>query len=481
MAVAAKLVLLSVVASVLPLALVSAFKTGVQPRDISTNLVRRASPQTSNSIDHWEGPASGNTQVVLGSDALLSGVSHDEANDKVTEAREFGDYTDWPGLCTLSGSSYPSDQVELPDGNGVSWDTETMKAACDENNFCTGFQMGSRSTYGFVASARGLLKGQPPTGGSEHTSEARCFAKKVLTRTLPKTYDNLDCGRAGSASVPLSGSNRFTRPQTVEECKAECELVPTCEAISFTKSHQGGTSRCYGLRALNVDGCWTENTYVTVQYRTQATFSQTTMDCAKRLKCLDKLASTKSEQEFELFRCQCIIGIPVAQADETLCEEWIDCLADQDKFSGDLLLILNELKLSYSKGGGALLQHSIDEDEIGCAHPAVIDPALLECSCLDEVKTACEPREGNKLYECVRLEMCKADPAEICQSWKTNQCSDAEINAALLALQGTQKGERAVLAEVFQGRRQMPENTSELGAAALEESLSGKCASKSTR
>jgi len=180
----------------------------------------------------------------------------------------------------------------------------------------------------------------------------------------------------------------------------------------------------------------------------------------------------------------------VAQAEgKQICADWLSCLADEtDKFAVDLLLTLNELKFSFNQGGhDTLLQHSSGEDIHGCAHPSVINASLLECSCLDVVRVKCEKdaqgmlREGNVLYECVRLEMCKAPPAEICQSWKASQCSDDEMNPTLLEVQGTQKGERAVLLDVFQGRRQMPENTSELRAAALEESLSGKCASKTNR
>lgn len=98
MAVAMNLGLLSVVSSGFSLGLVWAVKTDVQPPGIAKNLVRRTVSQMAtdiNSSDHWEDPASENMQAVIGSDALLSDIDRDEANQHVTQAG-----------CTQSGMTY---------------------------------------------------------------------------------------------------------------------------------------------------------------------------------------------------------------------------------------------------------------------------------------------------------------------------------------------------------------------------------------
>jgi len=204
----AKLGLLRIVASVLSLGLVSAVKTAVQPQDVPTNLLRREDPQVktdNHSSDHWEVPAAEKMQVVLGSDALLSDITHDEANQEagniVTEnAPNVGG---WGGSC------------ECPDGN--------VYQVGDNHDSC-----GSLACVG----------GTSGTCNRWHGSWARRKVECAGQATTATTYTMYDGATTGIGALGYLDST--VHVNHMDECKSLCTEDPDCDCFVWREFVSAG-------------------------------------------------------------------------------------------------------------------------------------------------------------------------------------------------------------------------------------------------
>jgi len=220
----------------------------------------------------------------------------------------------------------------------------------------------------------------------------------------------------------------------------------------------------------------------------------TTIDCMHKLVCYTSMADRSPS-----WKCACMLGLPFDAVDQTLCADWIACLQDRSQaemFVAEAIEVLYRLRSPFTPAPSSLLlqqisgrQGTVENDHADCMHPDTTNEAELTCTCWDDMKVQCSGNEGNDLYECLRKQLCAS--ANVCHSWKQpddptsqGQCKPHEISGttASLAVQGNQKAERAVLADMFQGRRQPPENSSSFDSAVqLERSLNGKACTKHGR
>jgi len=456
MAMAAKLALFKVVASVLSLELVSAVKTGDRPQDISKKFVRREDPemtQDSNGSDGWQDPASEKMQVVLGSDALLSDGRHHEA--KLTEAP----------LCNV-GSYYPK---------------VGPKPACKKNK---GKVPIAQATYKDCQNECYDL----PLTPSE-------YDQHIMIRWDRFSFtDNGFCKCCWSDEV--DGKEIETTGTTTGTLNCVIPEVPTCEDFACDNGQMGK-----GKWVLCLDGTCDKD-------RCCQAIMTVTAECETKSTCAADIKAALSPTEWKVFQCKCMLSMPLEDIEEDkFCAPWVDCLSANPgtamKWMTESTEVLAHFKFSSTlprsllqQGGGGLQQISgrrVQDDEDcpdECFHPRCVDVESMTCPCWANLKTACADQQllhGQDLRECYRLFFCAH--SSICHSWKTGTdgtngfCTVDEINdsTSLLAVQGMQKPERTVLADIFQGRRQPPANISEFDAAALEKSLSGKACSATAR
>jgi len=449
MAMAAKLALFSVVASVLSLGLVSAVKTGDRPQDISKKFVRREDPemtQDSKGSDGWQDPASEKMQVVLASDALLSDGRYHEA--KLTEDPS----------CNVD-KRYANPACRRRKGK-VAISQDTYK---DCQNECYDIPMtNSGKNAGirwdrFVFTYAGYCK--------------CCYSEEV---------DGEE-----EDSPAIAGKLNCVKPE-----------VPTCEDFACDNGQMGK-----GKWVLCLDGTCDKDTCC------QAIMT-VTAECETKNTCAANIEATLSPTDWKVFQCKCMLSMPLEDIEEeAFCAPWIDCLSANTgtamKWMTESTEVLAHFKFSSTlprsllqQGGGGLQQISgrrVQDDEDcpnGCFLPRCVDVESMTCPCWANLKTACADQQllhGQDLRECYRLFFCAH--SSICHSWKTGTdgtngfCTVDEIkdSTSLLAVQGMQKPERTVLADIFQGRRQPPANISEFDAAVLEKSLSGKACSATAR
>jgi len=233
-------------------------------------------------------------------------------------------------------------------------------------------------------------------------------------------------------------------------------------------------------------------------YQTQATIDAATIHCMHKLFCFGLMEGLPWD-----IKCKCMIGIEIDDtnaADE--CAVWHNCLADQtqlDIFMSRTVEVLYRLKFRYRMGHSSTssLQQNSGRQDIsakdvpGCTDPDSATQEELQCDCWEEMRVACDHLSGNDHYHCIRTLLC-ASP-NVCHSWKkpddpttVGQCSESEIGGsttASLAGESIRKAQRTLLADIFQGRRQPPENMSSMDPAELvvEQSLSGKSCAGTSR
>jgi len=289
---------------------------------------------------------------------------------------------------------------------------------------------------------------------------------------------------------------------TCNSWNTNCVSGDNCEqwGLPFIHKNHFSDNLCWGgdkVAPCNKDPVDGKHRRLCPCYQNQATIDANARQCMHKLFCFSLMESLPWD-----IKCKCMIGIAISDADEDECALWHNCLRNPtqlDIFMSRTLEVLYRLKFRYRMGlssTSSLQQNSgrqdgSAKDVLGCIHPDSSAQEELQCDCWESMREACDHLSGNEHYHCIRKLLC-ASP-DVCHSWKkpddptiVGQCSESEIDGsttASLAVQGIRNAQRKVFADIFQGRRQPPENISAMDPAelVLEQSLSGKGCTSSSR
>jgi len=514
--------LLSVVASMLSLVLISAVKTG-----ISTSLVRRqGSKETTDNSgnDHWADPASGKMHIVPGANSLFSDGSNYEADLEVTEQMtHLATNRKTPSQClensmdTSCGKG--SNKIGI-DNLELAW---TPRGGIDPTECQTECTAAGWPRFSFTHEG-GWCKCCKDT---PMTTEPVDFGITIGDVDCTKA-DPLDFLTSYNTNIQEDGhditngpwNNRLT---CLESCRSNdlCSCVvhsyqfQTCRLREECKPSTLITSNANTVYVAADDGY--QDFYVKA-----LEYTDSKKHCTRIRMCeLELVGDGKPYNEDEMCECNAAYfsGLDTGSLD---CSEWEACLKKhEDMVFIEILILAHEAQQQAAAGAAAaaLVQQNtghhdpatcrlpnagciLVEDDSDCKDPF----GEKDCECFADLTSACTNQgtlslSDEALYDCKRLHMCRNE--HVCCSWKWNPTADgntgqctgqddmttAEKNrcgyTSLLAVHDTgnaDKADVAPIADIMHGRRQPPAmNSSAVPMASLEGSVRRKSCARSAR
>jgi len=267
-----------------------------------------------------------------------------------------------------------------------------------------------------------------------------------------------------------------------------------CDQDYFTyKAHQA--CRCKGSQGSVVFGSSSD------MYRVEAApnlhyLPAARKHCLRRETCKDNLVNDRTYTLPQVCECEWAAkhGIPEVTWGNTsvVCAAWNECLqADTDYLYERVLFLFNQAGMGNQP---SLLQQSVGPaDAPGCLNISAMDTEELQCDCWAVMEATCTQNGtvellGDDLYDCMVQLLCQQHG--VCDSWKMSLKADGtpmcDTVGSLVSFHGNGKAEQTrqqdveIVADAVHARRQPPTNSSS-EPMVLEDSVSGKCATKSAR